>query len=223
MEEYKDSQLKMNSMSKKKKDSPPPGEVYDWVQKVVAEDDLNDSQQENRMVAAADAILFVKNNLENIKTLTTNQIKDDIVRMLVVSIYYPSSAEFATLVSDYLTNALVLTSNRSINGLVYMAMATMNCRVPEDIESGFYDTIYQDIDACNAHSLRWISNTTAAIPSAIVRRMISSLHNLLFRSVASVSVLEKAATCLLNLMRNHAGVVSLDTEINRYFYILSPS
>lgn len=199
----------------------PQGPLYDWVRRVAAdglehEEELEEDQHALRAeVAVKDGMLVVKEHLKELKAVSVAEAKEDILRILVLDIYKLASGSFPTCAAEYLSRTLLLTSRRSLKPLVYIALASTGYTAPAELENQFYDIIFQDIDACNTHTLRWVANTTASIPSHVVERMTSSLQNLLFRSVASVSLLEKAASGLLNLTRRHGGSISLSSEMNR--------
>ena len=166
------------------------------------------------------------------RVVEVRDMKEDILRILVLSIHSMTSrgpgldkklVDFSAVVAEYLVAALVSCPKRSLKALVYMTLSAVRCRLPESIDNKFYDVALQDIDTCNMHTLRWISNTTVVMPEIFVGRVVSSLQNILFRSVASISLLEKAATGLLNLSRNHGADLTLETELSRYWIpILSP-
>jgi hypothetical protein len=166
------------------------------------------------------------------RVVEVRDMKEDMLRILVLSIHSMTSrgpgldkklVDFSAVAAEYLVAALVSCPKRSLKALVYMTLSAVRCRLPESIDNKFYDVALQDIDTCNMHTLRWISNTTVVMPVIFVGRVVSSLQNILFRSVASISLLEKAATGLLNLSRNHGADLTLETELSRYSIpILSP-
>jgi hypothetical protein len=214
--------LKLNKSLRnrnKKNKGRPPGPLYDWVESVLADKYDDDPQAHIRVqMDVKKAMLLVKANLKTLKNTSVSDIKDDILRILVLYLYNLSTGEFLTSASEYLMKCLVLTSCRSLKPLLYTSMAVIGAKIPLEIEHKFYNTVFQDIDECNIHTLRWVANFMMRIPPPVVERMISSLQNLLFRSVAPVSVLEKAAAGLLNLSRHHGGMFSLGSEIGRWVH-----
>ena len=221
MEETLDGRLlKLNKSYRdhvKKAKGWPVGKLYDWIERVVA-DDPNDEQQHERVqLAAQEAMTLVDKHLKIMKKLSVCDAKEDILRLLVLHMHNLLTASFSTSAAKYLAKSLMLSSNPSVKSLIYMSLGVIGCTIPEDEDIMFYQTVIQDIDKCNMHVLRWISNnTTSRIPLTSVETMIVSLQNLLFRSVASVSVLELAATGLLNLRGKHGEVKALSSEQNRW-------
>ena len=219
MEETLDGRLlKLNQSLRtrsKKSKGRPQGDVYDWVERVTADDPNDDQQHVHIQMAVKEAMSVVKENLKDLKAITVSQTREDILRILVLHSCNLASGTFPIRATEYLFRTFLLTSRRSLKPLVYMALAALGNSLPVDIENQFYDTIFQDMDACNFHTLRWIANTTLSIPCLVVERMVSSLQNLLFRSVASVPLKEKAASALLHLTRTYGGVRSLSSEMNR--------
>lgn len=215
MEESLDGRLlqlnKSLRKSSKKRLGRKQGLLYDWIEKLTADD-----QPLRAQIALKEGMLVVKEHLGNFKEISAEDAKDDILRILVLSVLDFSSLEFGQCASEYLSNTLVLSSRRALKPLVYMSMAVIKSGAPQDTRGDhFYDTIFEDIDACDSHALRWVCNTTAPMSTLVVTRIASSLHNLLFRSVASDAVLQKAAMGLLNLCRHHGASVGLGEEVHR--------
>ena len=205
---------------KKKKAGRPLGKLYDWIEVVMGANlDGDDASAEhhviNAQMAVKEAMLLVRKNLTNIKNLSVPEVKEDILRILVLHINNFSTGEFPSYAKEYLMTIIGLPTCQSLKPLVYMSLSTVGYDA-ENLEDKFYDVVIEDIDACDVDALRWIANITNTIPSPFAERIISSLQNLLFRSVASVNVLEKSASALLNITRNRGDVMNECYDMKRF-------
>lgn len=202
----------------------PQGDLYDWVERVLpcTEDADAEEQDAQTEEIVQSTLQCVKDNLPRLKTIAENDVKLDILRVVVMcSTNLVSGEEVQSIVSEYLTGALVTSTSRALKNIVYMSMSAVRGRAPHRAESKFFDTVLQDVDECNVHALRWIASNTSVLPSPVTSRMVASLRNLLFRSVASVPLLEKAAVGLLNLACHHGADIALSSELNRCQHYLS--
>lgn len=92
--------------------------------------------------------------------------------------------------------------SRKLKPLCYIALGIM------DDESDYFkdtlDYIAEDLSDKNQFALAWLANTKSIFDQSALDKFVNILKDLLFRSSAGSTYMEKCAACLINLINTHS-------------------
>lgn len=171
-----------------------------WIEKVNEKDSVKHIKE---------AVSEIKLRMANMSALDSNDIKFDILRLIVCR-EYGWSPKFAL---QYVMQGFQ--HSNDLRSLLYMTLPLFEYQF-ENLPEYFFRRLETDLIEHNVNMLKWLACTTIIFHPDVIEKFIAHFKSLVFYATIETNTVVLASAVLLNLSRTHGASLRFTDVLHRY-------